>query len=451
MSKICYLCGREMSEGTDCCPHDEHIIPNAIGGHLVCNSILCKKCGGVYSKSDRNFVDIFGCFVHNLEHLMLFDRKHDGALVKGSYYDGDKTIPINVNKKGATPQEKIINEKEADRVIITANKKVASQLRKKYEKEGKKVETVENLFGPLALNFSEGNARFNDQFKEGFVKMAVEYALYKGVERKQLDVALTINNDNGASVNYDTIPVFPFVPMDKYNIVFENNRFDLEKHYPSHTMMLFNEGRRLFCYIDLFSTFQYYVLLGENYMGKPICSCYYQPLFVQREPYKYNREDLEDMKIYDLHIVASELGITYKNKSLKKICDEIVEVSSKTIVKRSYDDLTKALPNYTSVVSVYEEECFHDDDIEGVRQEIKDEIRENSKPDSYRQILSRIVDGKMQQFSYLTQCNSLAIEDIDMVREYTNMKFRQLEDYSNRLHFEKQINEYLKIVRHETF
>lgn len=52
MKNFCYVCGREMAERTACCPHYEHIIPNAIGGHLTSCRILCEKCGGDYSKGD---------------------------------------------------------------------------------------------------------------------------------------------------------------------------------------------------------------------------------------------------------------------------------------------------------------------------------------------------------------------------------------------------------------
>lgn len=49
MANTCYMCGHEMVEGNDCCPHYEHIIPNALGGHLTSNTILCKKCGTDFS------------------------------------------------------------------------------------------------------------------------------------------------------------------------------------------------------------------------------------------------------------------------------------------------------------------------------------------------------------------------------------------------------------------
>ena len=49
MKKYCYVCGKELSEHPsldECKCHDEHIIPNAIGGHLTSRDFLCESCGG---------------------------------------------------------------------------------------------------------------------------------------------------------------------------------------------------------------------------------------------------------------------------------------------------------------------------------------------------------------------------------------------------------------------
>jgi hypothetical protein len=319
---------------------------------------------------------------------------------------------------------------------------VAKQLAKKCQNEGKEVDTVDNLYGLLALNFSEGMSvsDFNDCFKEGFVKMAVEYALHKGIAREKLDVALTLHDDNSASVNFDNIPVFPFVPMDRFNNVYELHRDEIEKLYPLHTLMLFNNGKKLLCYIDLFSTFQYYVLLSENYTGEDVYYCYYQPLFEQRVPHRYTKEELEGMGMSDLHIVISELGIDYKEKSINQIIEDIVEASEKKTISRAYNELK--LPDADVIEAYLKEELFPEDNGE-LDQELVDEIKENGKLERFRRELWRELDGKMQQFDYPNQCNRMAVEDMDMVREYTHMKYSQLEKYSNGLRFQKQVNDYL--------
>lgn len=66
MKKYCYVCGKVLSEHPsldECKCHDEHIIPNAIGGHLTSRDFLCESCGGGLSKGDKAFTDIFAPFI----------------------------------------------------------------------------------------------------------------------------------------------------------------------------------------------------------------------------------------------------------------------------------------------------------------------------------------------------------------------------------------------------
>ena len=62
MKKYCYVCGKELSEHPsldECKCHDEHIIPNAIGGHLTSRDFLCESCGGGLSKATPSFIPYF--------------------------------------------------------------------------------------------------------------------------------------------------------------------------------------------------------------------------------------------------------------------------------------------------------------------------------------------------------------------------------------------------------
>ena len=74
MKKYCYVCGKELSEHPsldECKCHDEHIIPNAIGGHLTSRDFLCESCGGGLSKGDKAFTDIFAPFIVFLNQARL--------------------------------------------------------------------------------------------------------------------------------------------------------------------------------------------------------------------------------------------------------------------------------------------------------------------------------------------------------------------------------------------
>ncbi|MDE6093021.1 MAG: heavy metal translocating P-type ATPase, partial [Ruminococcus sp.] len=65
-----------------------------------------------------------------------------------------------------------------------------------------------------------------------------------------------------------------------------------------------NGKTRLFCYLDLFSTFQYYVLLNDDYEGEEISETYAQRLIP-----KGQRPDVSDYGPKDLSIVMQEYKI----------------------------------------------------------------------------------------------------------------------------------------------
>ncbi|MCZ9980610.1 hypothetical protein OFR20_03590 [Brachyspira hyodysenteriae] len=63
--------------------------------------------------------------------------------------------------------------------------------------------------------------------------------------------------------------IIPFIPLNDFDYYLDST-VEL-----SHTLILFNENNHLFCYIDLFNTFQYYILLSNEYKGNNIYYDYY--------------------------------------------------------------------------------------------------------------------------------------------------------------------------------
>jgi len=77
----CYICNKELTDvvtdkNTQCKSHGEHILHNAIGGHLISHTILCEECSGAFSQEDSAFVDIFATFLALLDKgdKLLLDR-----------------------------------------------------------------------------------------------------------------------------------------------------------------------------------------------------------------------------------------------------------------------------------------------------------------------------------------------------------------------------------------
>lgn len=90
---------------------------------------------------------------------------------------------------------------------------------------------------------------------------------------------------------------------------------------------MFNFGNFLYAYIELFSTFQVYVLLSDNYEGE-VYKEYCQ--IVNRNDGEENKDEIMDsLRIYDFkdaYIIASQYGI-----DIKKVAESLEE-------KQEYDD-----------------------------------------------------------------------------------------------------------------
>lgn len=174
------------------------------------------------------------------------------------------------------------------------------------------VEKITNIHdqGYLAYYFSKGNATFNNDFKNGVVKIATEYALNCGVEREELKDVIHINSDGTATFDCSKTAMFPFVPTSVFDVLFENGRYYFEDGYPSHSVKVFSteysDGHRfLYGYVDLFSTFQYYVILSKDNRGPEINKMYAQRLIPRID----EKPDVTHYRPKDLSIVIQEYKI----------------------------------------------------------------------------------------------------------------------------------------------
>ena len=328
----CYVCNKEIVENPtkegECKAHGEHIIHNGIRGKLISRTILCEECGGKYSKEDSNFCKIFDPFIAALSNRLIpADHGKEGdKILKGSLFDHPTNNPdepsrkVTINKDVVAPIEPYY-EIDGDQITLYAEKHRINQYEKVVAKElkieGKDIAnyTVKKVTdihakGYLAYYFSKDNATFNQDFQNGMVKIATEYALECGVPREQLKNVLVINSNGTASIEIVNVKIIPFVPTNLFDCVFEDYRYALEEGYPSHTLKIFStkydDGSNiLYCYIDLFSTFQYYVVLNDNYTGEEVCQTYSQRLF----PKIKEKPDVPPCDPSDLDIIIREYGI----------------------------------------------------------------------------------------------------------------------------------------------
>ena len=223
----CVYCGKEISTRSS-----EHVIQNALGGLLESEDICCPECNNYISAAiDKPFTTIFNPIIGNIKDLAKSNKKNSTPMYTGTvHYQGEF---YKANMKAG----KVVSCDELNRKLKTN----ASKL-------------------PLDVVSFDFNLN-NDAFKNGMAKIAFNYALSQNVNFDLIKDGLQItkdgNNITNITYNYPLVPFMPLNPLDDY----------LELGAPTelyHNMILFSQHNTLWCYIDLFNTFQFYVKLSDK-------------------------------------------------------------------------------------------------------------------------------------------------------------------------------------------
>lgn len=477
MKKYCYVCGKVLSEhpsSDECKCHDEHIIPNAIGGHLTSRDFLCESCGGSLSKGDKAFTDIFAPFIVFLNQaglLRALDRNNvDKKILTGGIFENNELSSEPVQKikyqKGkATPYEPFYRIDETNKkVFLFAEKKTAKHYRAYVEQQMKNdaknidqyhFEVFDDLsnLGFLGINFSKGKPNFNQDLKDGLLKIATEIALYAGVKREDLASVLDIDESTGTSTYKTNTYVWPYTPQSIPDILYENERYNIDANYPAHILKVFSEkniegGKSLLCYIELFSTFQYYVLLNDDYKGKDVDFTYAQKLSPN---YVESIEELEALDYSDLDIAIREAKLPIeelKGLTREEICAKIYDVQRKkgsefdmnTTVVKDYGWISQQLL-LTIATTIKGKHCTRLSDstlrsfveiqksYKYTCQEVMDVFAEQSMEAYFRKIAIIKEKGQLVGHSYPELCLQLYEKSPNLVQEYVATKFSQLSNY----------------------
>lgn len=297
---ICYLCGYELvkTEETDedvreklneklkseqkTLTHEEHILHNALCGQLSSEDILCEDCGSdLNDKIDKKFTKDFE-FIKNLLNTRV-DRAANRKGVNAKVYFKKLNASIDViwSSKEIRPFRPIhlIDKNEEvlyywgplaafDSYINRHSKEIPDNyLVKKQEK----------------VNLTEDDQIFphfnieNENFKQGLAKIAIGFASKSGIAREKLTNVLNLDKKEIISNPI----VIPFYPLNKLDMEIELRK-NKWRDYPHHFLSLFTIGngevKKLCCYVELFSTFQFYVILSNSYVGESIYNCYSQSI-----------------------------------------------------------------------------------------------------------------------------------------------------------------------------
>ncbi len=242
----------------------EHIIPNAIGGHLKSNKLVCHN---VNNKIFKPFDDAL------TEHLSVFDSrqyKRDDGKKKGTVFkdENGRLIKISNNETiplGAKPiydeegRVKAIPANQLDSYIISQKKKNPEF--NEHDFRGKIIKAKEDkkiLVYPTRGSFYS----FDNIFKfKGIVKIATNFAINNNCDKKYIKGAIDFLCNNDSKGNFFTY--ITDLTMIKYK--YEESEVSHILHFKGCSKL-----KKLYCYIELFNLHQMVVVLNDNYEGTDI-------------------------------------------------------------------------------------------------------------------------------------------------------------------------------------
>lgn len=447
----CYLCERplEADISETSLNHYEHIIPQTIGGQLTARDILCKECGGdkcLGGKVDKPFSETFRIVTERID--MKRDRQTRPVPLKGKLrvLENDSIIEVSLRDSvlsAQRPNYKI--DHSTKKVLVFANEVVAKDFVKKVERDltsnheidpDYQFEVISDLtkypeyFGVLELPF----AIDNQIFEKGFAKIAIEFALSQGVARSV--VSHLIDTTTRTIKAEGTL--LPYYPIFKPEEIIEYLRTSIDECFMSHSLVLFSqrqiqengdELKQLYCFIELFGTFQYFVRLNMNYIGKNI-----EPITYSQKILKASSEevDINGLSPKDVSIYMRELGISFNH--IKDKTDE----EAKKMIQKTFDSRNRYKFDYSDNMKRLVDRMLHDsilqsnDVITEIIPDIVYHFYRNPDEDDFHILFFRsryICNGGV--YSIIPEIENLYQEDRKKLHDYTFFKFRELEAFTN--------------------
>ncbi|WP_175898732.1 hypothetical protein [Burkholderia vietnamiensis] len=269
--KICYLTGKELKTKGDGASEDdseslEHVIPNALGGKLKSRDILSHKANQELNNLiDKEFVKIFESFSLRLG----LDKDRPTTPSMRSFHD-DYEVDVVFKNDRYFPRKPFFDPDK--KIIYAATTKIGENYKNHLLENGKItksdcVEIFDDMAGNIDLKFSLDNKIF----KQGFAKIGSAFAAIKGVSRENMKSVIDI----GAEKFRDKILVVPSIPASNRELTFEM-KAPTSPLYPVHGLVLSGSKaeRLLYCHVELFSAFQWYVILDDDYDGEDVYYTY---------------------------------------------------------------------------------------------------------------------------------------------------------------------------------
>lgn len=388
----CVYCGKLITKRSK-----EHIVQNALGGLYESEEICCEKCNNFLSKNiDAPFTKIFNPIIGRIENFTKTNNKKSHPSCSG----------------------KAIYDNEIYDVVIKDGKVVScTELSRKLKCDISKLK-----FKIVAYDFQIDNT----SFKNGIGKIAFNFALEKGIEFETLRKGIrVIEKDGEVNEILFKFPIIPFAalnPIDEY--IELNTRMELY-----HNLILFSQDSNLWCYVDLFNTFQYYVLLSNEWdVKKTVLETYLQLL-----------QQIDRTKP-ELYIRKPKHILTYAMFFNVEPCMDLKEFKKRVEVAIQKESLKKNMSDVLSAKlgsDYFDIDKLKDMNKEDARSFLRNEMgpslkslllyfdeEDKLKDSTFRQVTC--VGDKFEIVSYPLLINELVKDGLIDFRKYTYKKFERV-------------------------
>ena len=256
ISDQCFICGADLSEENS---SDEHILLNALGGHIHSNKLICKACNSAFGRtSDEELAKEMRFFASYLDvprqrgknqKVRTLDEKYD-MMPGGVPVLRNPIVKKTEYNKGFAIEAEVRDESELRRILRELAKKypgidVQQALLSKVEKN----DTIDHL---------QVSAEFHaHKIFPSIIKSAVEFYLLCGGDRLYIQHLVPVIK--GEADCFDCC-MFYYPKTSFFHTVIGNMEHIL--YVNGNT-----ENRLLYGYVSYFGVMQCMVLLNDSYDG----------------------------------------------------------------------------------------------------------------------------------------------------------------------------------------
>ncbi len=315
----CYICEQKITSDNI---YNEHIVLNSIGGRLTSEDIMCKICAKDLDPLDSALYKP----LHPIANLL--DIKRDRKKTKdfkAELIEDKREVSIAPGGKPKLTRPYIVDEiDQGGKLSIDApNEKMMRQalkgLRRKYP-ELSDDKTEQFIQGATKEKEPIGKVKFdisfNDDCLRAICKMAMGFYIYHGGERKYIAHLIPyLKRENEEKINV----VHHYYPSsDKIHDYLEQD----EKI--THCLFIKGDSQNkcLYGFIQLFGTFQFLILLSNDYQGEDLCKSYIFDVLARTEikdnlELTISQEEIKSIQSTSLEEKATLLFSNMENASNK--------------------------------------------------------------------------------------------------------------------------------------